>query len=218
MAKAKTNPEAKRHDETSLQWRSRIAALRQHQRDKAEPIVSLETQRHADYTPEFVRHIETGTIAQAPRVRTVSSLAILHERGKLTDAQYYAAMAIASVAESIERSVSVSGASMEARVDCSGSGKDNHIESLHKIRLERAYSAWRLRLVVPRRMVLDMVTEDRKLKEIARSYNKAWPTALKILAQSLDMWDDCFAKAMRSINQEDVDAAYYRLTSARKCA
>ena len=51
---AKTNPLAKRASETDLQWRSRIAAAKQAERDKTQPLVTPEAERHGKYVDAFV--------------------------------------------------------------------------------------------------------------------------------------------------------------------
>ena len=51
---AKTNPLAKRASETDLQWRSRIAAAKQADRDRTQPLVTPEAERHGDYETALV--------------------------------------------------------------------------------------------------------------------------------------------------------------------
>jgi len=87
MAKAKTNPEAKRSDETDLQWRSRIAARRQYQRDKAEPIVPIHTERHGDYRQEFVTNVEDGSKARTSINRGGSPICRWKAAGSLSQSQ-----------------------------------------------------------------------------------------------------------------------------------
>lgn len=72
MGKAKraaVDPYAKRHGENFLEWRSRCAALDLEAKDKSRPLVSVEASRHGDYRDEFVTHVESNTIAKAPRNR-----------------------------------------------------------------------------------------------------------------------------------------------------
>ena len=63
MARNKTDPLAKRRNETWLQWRSRVAAANQNEREKAEPIVPVEAQRHGRYVADFVTDVDDGTKA-----------------------------------------------------------------------------------------------------------------------------------------------------------
>lgn len=80
-AKRKVDPLAKRHDETDLQWRSRLASEKQAQRDKAEPIVSKEAQRHG-YRKATVMHIESFTRAESFRKSELPTvIQQWHERG-----------------------------------------------------------------------------------------------------------------------------------------
>ena len=104
---------------------------------------------------------------------------------------------------------------MEARVDCSSSGGDSLVESLSDVRLERAYSAWRNTLPIPRRMIIDMVTRDHRLKAIAARYNMGWPRASRLLRNALEDWADIYARAMRAIDQDDVDDMHRSLGRAR---
>lgn len=64
MAKMST---AKRKDETEWEFRSRLARVRQEARDRAEPIVPVEAERHGDYQRGFVTHVETATKAHTMR-------------------------------------------------------------------------------------------------------------------------------------------------------
>ena len=61
MGKGKTDPNARRSGETHFEHRARIARQKQNQRDRNEPIVPKEAQRHGDYRSEFVTHVETNT-------------------------------------------------------------------------------------------------------------------------------------------------------------
>lgn len=210
-AKKKADPKAQRKDETFLQWQSRLARERQAERDRSTPIVPLEARQHGDYEDAFVYHDESGTKSSAPVRVAKSSLRLMNDRGALSDEQYYSALAIAGVAEMIERNVSVRGASMEARIDCSGSARSQIVESLHAVRMERAYTEWRNRLPMPRRLFIDMVTTDQALFAIARKYGMGWPKAQRLLRISLDRWPEIYRNAMRSIDQDDVDDAHRRI-------
>lgn len=63
----KNDPYAKRATETHLQWRSRVAAMEQAVRDRSEPVVPREAQRHGEYGDQFVYHLESGTKVQTKR-------------------------------------------------------------------------------------------------------------------------------------------------------
>lgn len=67
------NSLAKRRDETDLQWRSRLARIRQEERDKAEPIITPEAERHG-YVRGTVMHIETVTRAISYRKRELPTV------------------------------------------------------------------------------------------------------------------------------------------------
>lgn len=210
----KRDPMAKRHDETDLQWRSRLARMNETKREKGEGIVPTETLNHGGLEKASVEG-DDGRRWDTYRRHRVSALKGLNERGLLSDGQYYAALQIARVAERLERNAGVSCASMEARVDCSGSGGDKLVESLSDVRLERAYSVWRLSLPLPRRMIIDMVTRDHRLKAIAARYNMGWPRASRLLRNALEDWADIYAAAMRNIDQEDVDDMHRSLLNKR---
>jgi hypothetical protein len=208
-----SRPEAKRPHETHWQWHSRIALLRQQERDRDQPLVTPEAMRQAQYDDEFVMHVETGTKVQTKRRRQKSSLEALRDRGQLTQDQLNAAQQIARVAESIRRHVSVRCASLEARVDCSGSSHNMLIEHINQVRLERAFSAWRIGIRVPRQLVVDMIVADCSLKATARQHNVGWPRAFRMLESALDLWIKLSFEAGRNIDQQDVDAAHRRLAA-----
>ncbi|MGJ0236971.1 hypothetical protein ACQEPB_00420 [Novosphingobium fluoreni] len=166
---------------------------------------TAEQVQHAEYHCDEVIHAESFTRAIVHRIRQVSSLGKLHENGQLSDAQYHAALEIAHVAEMIERQVSVRCASLEARVDCSGSARSVLIERLGAVRLEATYSKWRTSIALPRRMIVDMVLEDRSLFATARVYNVGWPRARRMLRDALDLWTELLERARKDIEQEDLD-------------
>lgn len=209
--RGKADPKAKRRDETYLQWQSRLAREKQAERDRATPIIPIEAHQHGAFREGFVYHHETGTKAEAPVRQDKSSLRKMNDSGALSDEQYYSALAIAGVAELIERAVSVKGASLEARVDCSGSAYCPVVESLHAVRMERAYTEWRNRLPMPRRLFVDMVSSDQTLYATARSYGMGWPKAQRLLRLALDRWPEIYRRAMNAIDQDDVDEAVRRI-------
>lgn len=203
---------ARRPGETHLQWRSRIASIKQNERDRSEPIVPQEAQRHGNYVERDVLHIETFTLATAFRNELTSPLSRLRDKGDITEDQYAASLQIAYIAEMLERAASVRCASLEARVDNSGGSHDLLIEKLGAVRMEAAYTAWRQRLPMPRRMVIDMLTSG-NLVATARRYNTPWRRARKILIAALDVWADECARS-RKVEQRDVDWIYQRLNPA----
>lgn len=201
------DPLAKRRDETDLQWRSRIDRHKQSERIRNEPIAPAESIAQGGMAKEFVTNLEDGTKTQTYRRRTTSSLLRLNLRGVITDDQLQAAIEIAGIAERIGKDVGVRVMRYGGRVDHEGSGRDPVAEGLNRVRCERAYSEWRLALPLPRGMILDMVTEDNRLAAIARQYNRSWVTAVGMLKDALDAWEDCRARAFKAISQDDVDEA-----------
>lgn len=171
-------------------------------------------------TGEFERrsigHAEgVQTTSQAyVRHQSRSALAYMHSQGSLTDDQYYSAQQIAEIAEKIERSVASRCASMEARVDCSGSGRDALVESLRLVRAEAAYSTWRAMLPIPRRMVIDMVTRDTGLAKIAASHNMSWRRARDVLKTMLDAWPPIYQRHCREIGPEDLNRRHAALNNS----
>lgn len=200
--------------ETHLEHTMRKARVRTDARDRAEPLVTPEAMRHGRYEDADVMHVETMTLAVTKRRRHKSSLLALHERNQLTAEQYAAGQQIAAVAESIRRNVSVRCASLEARVDCAGSSNSLANEYLNQVRLERAFSKWRVGIRVPRQLVVDMIVSDRNLKDTARRHNVGWPRALRMLVSALDLWTDLVERACRDIDQRDLEIAHARLQKA----
>ena len=171
--------------------------------------------RAGGFDRDFVTHAETATKAMAHKRRqSRSALEYMRSRGSLTDEQYYSAQQIAEIAEKIERSVASRCASMEARVDCSGSSRNALFESLRHVRAEAAYSEWRASLPLPRRMVIDMVTKDAGLSAIAAEHNMGWPRAQRVLKDALDAWPAIYRKYCREIGQEDVTRRHAVLNNA----
>lgn len=203
----KRDPRVKRRDETYALWQARLNAMSEFERETGEPIITPEADAHGEFDDVFVPD-EGGHLAKTKRRRSASSMARMHEKGQITADQHAAAMEIALVAELIERSVSVRGASLEARVDSSGSGRDVLVERLAIVRLERAYSDWRRFLPMPRRMVIDMVLADRDLYATARMFRVSWPTARKRLIAALDRWTDIRERTWRDVDERDVLQRY----------
>ncbi|WP_260928201.1 hypothetical protein [Novosphingobium sp. 9] len=187
---------------------------------KADLVLKTETQQfdptpeqrqHAPYHRDEILHVETFTRAIVHRVRHVSSFRAMRDKEQISDDQYQAALEIAFVAEMIERNVSVRGASLEARVDHSGSARNALVERLGLIRAEKAYTDWRQTLPMPKRMVIDMVIEDVSLVSIARRYRVGWIKARKCLLAALDRWENIRAKTWKDVDERDVLWRYARL-------
>lgn len=208
-ARAKQDPMAKRPDENHLQWRARLARMEETRRRQGEDTVTPEAKLHG-LTEALVQDDE-GRTWQSYRRKSRSALAYMRERGNLTDDQFYSAQRIAEIAELLERTVAVSCASLEARVDCTGSARDALNESLYRVRAEGAYTEWRSKLPLPRRMVIDMVTQDSGLAEIAAQHNMGWRRAREILTDALDAWPEIFARYCGKIDQDDLDRQHARL-------
>lgn len=161
---------------------------------------------HKQGTPETYAQMDL-----IPTNRRQSPIDRMYESGQITIEQQNAANEIASVAEAIESSVGVRGASLEARVDNSGAGRDALVEHFSRVRMEIAYTAWRDRLPMPRRMYLDMVLTNRSLVATARVYGVAWRPARKRLIEALDRWSDIKEATFRNVDQEDVERVYAKL-------
>lgn len=151
---------------------------------------NAEQMKQQDYELDTIIHAETFTRTTVYRVRQQSSLRKMLDNGQLTEDQYWAAQEIAHVAEHLQRGVEARCASLEARVDCSGSGRDNLVEKLGYVRAEATYTRWRTSIAIPRRMIVDMVLADRGLFSTARLYNVSWPRAKRLLINALDRWNE----------------------------
>lgn len=210
MAKrgGRIDPKAKRRDETHLQWRSRLAAIQETERREGEDIVTKETLAQGGLVKA---HSPDQERAQTYRRRSTSSLDRLNARGVISDDQLAAAQEIAMIPERISRDVTCKSSSYGHRVDCEGSKRNLGFESLNRIRLERAYSAWRLSLPLPRGLVLDMVTEDHQLAAIAKRHHTGWRRAVVMLKDALDLWGELKREAFDAINQDDVDEVLRRI-------
>lgn len=174
---------------------------------KSKPTVTLqlekpnaEQMKQQDYDLGTIIHAETFTRTTVYRVRQQSSLRKMLDAGQLTEAQYWAAQEIAHVAEIIQRGMGTRSASLDTRVDCSASGRDALIEKFGYVRAEATYTRWRTAIAMPRRMVIDMVLEDRQLKATARVYGVGWPKAKRLLWSALNLWSDL---KLRMLNEMD---------------
>lgn len=213
MAAGVADPKIKRGWETHLQWQARLARLEAMERDRNEPLVPVEAERHAVYTDQVVMHVETNTRAQTKRNMTTSPFDDLYRRGTIDKDQYQASLEIAMVAEILQRPVSVRCASLEARVDNLGSARNLLIERLAHVQLEMVYSRWRQRLPVPRQLYLDMLLTPGSLFAKARSYRMGWPKARKRLIRALDNWNEIYDRIVREVDEEDVVAAHKRISA-----
>lgn len=172
---------------------------------------TVEQMHQQKYDLGTIIHAETFTRTTVYRVRQQSSLRKMLDDGQLTEDQFWAAQEIAHVAEHLQRGVGVRSASLEARVDCSGSSRDMLIEKLGYVRAEATYSRWRTSIAIPRRMIVDMVLADRALFATARTYHVGWPRAKRLLQNALDRWNELREQSIRSIGQNDLDKATLRV-------
>ena len=208
---AKQDIREKRPHETHFEWRSRITALDQLERDRSEPLISPETERHGRYSEEFVTHVETNTKALTVRNRMTSGIARMFADGGIDDVQFASAIEIAYIAEAIERNVSVRCASLESRVDGSGSARNALLERMAQVRREKAYGEWHQTLPMPKRLVLDMILTTQPLVATARAYRVPWRKARGHLIDALDRWIDIRERVWRRIDEHEVLARYARL-------
>lgn len=213
-----SDPYARRHGETSLEWQLRTARQKANARDKGQPIVPAEVKRN--YSQADVMHVETGTCAVTLRRRSISSLVRMHQTGRLDNAQYEAALRIARVAERIERDVGVRGSVGEHRVDCSNTARDKLVEYLGQVRDEATYNRWRRLIPLPRRMILDMILVDRPLATTARIHGKSWEDRGRykggrtLFIDALDLWIDLRERVGKEIDERDLVVAHARLARA----
>lgn len=202
---------AKRAGETALQWRSRVMREEEIIGGRNGPLVTAEAQQHSEYADDFVLHVETFTLARTKRNTTTSPFLDLYLRGTIDTEQFAASQEIASAAENVRRAVSVRGASLEARVDNSGSARDALVEHIAHVHISMAYTRWRSRLPMPKAMVLDMLLDAGSLKAKARKYRIGWPKARVVLIRSLDNWIEIRRKIAEEVDERDVEAVYHRL-------
>lgn len=198
-------------NETLTQWRSRCDLEVMIARKLGEPTLTDETRSQGFYEEIFVTHVETNTKAKVHRNRRQSGMAHLHERGILNHDQYAAALDIARIVEVIGRNVTVRCASLEARVDQQGSARSVLFETLAQVRLERTYTAWRAKLPMPKRLVIDLVLSDRSLKATARGHHVSWVKAKVMLIRALDCWLDERDRSWREVDIDDALAAQRRV-------
>lgn len=189
--------------------RRNLAALREAEAEAARAEVHARWSHKWEGTPETHERFN----AAPDRMRRVGHSAIhrMHALGKISSDELAAAEEIASVVEMIERAVSVRSGSLEARVDCAGSARDQLIESLGRVRLELTYRAWRKCIPNPKRMIIDMVTTNVPYVRLAASHGMHWRTARKRLITALRMWPQFKDDVRHFVDRDDVNAAYARL-------
>lgn len=195
--------------------RRHLAALRAAEAEMARTEAQARWSHKWEGTPETHEKFS----AAPDRISRFGHSAIhrMHALGKISAEELAAAEEIAMVVEMIERDVSMGTGSfailseMLVRVDCSGSARDQLVESLGRIRLELAYRAWRQCVPNPKRMIIDMVTSNVPYVRLAASYGMHWRTARKRLISALRMWPQFKDNARHFVDRDDVHAAYERL-------
>ena len=205
---------SKRSNETDLEWRLRVDHEEQLRLRHSGPLVTAEAEQHAEYRDDFVLHIETFTLARTKRNMATSPFADLFFRGVIDKDQYGASVEIVAAAEIVMRDAGMRGSNYEARVDGSGSARDALVEHIAHVRLSVAYTRWRNRLPMPKRMILDMLLEPGSLKAKARKYKLGWPRARMLLLKALDNWIDVREAVARSIDEQDVEGAHKRIDAS----
>lgn len=150
-------------------------------------------------------------ISAIPERRRQWPLDRMHAAGKISDGEHLAACEIADVIEMIERQVGVRCASLEARVDYSGSARDQLLESIGRIRLEVAYRMWRRTLPKPPRLILDMITSTQSYVGIARAYRTPWRRARTMLISALRRWEEIREVVWHDVQRGHVEWIYERL-------
>lgn len=137
------------------------------------------------------------------------AIARMFQDGHIDADQLGWAAEIASVAEGIERDVGVRSASLEMKVDCSGSGKNVLVEGIMRVRREIAYGWWRQRIPHPRPAVLDMlIGEQISYSRAARRWRMGKSRARMILIDSIDLWPEAMDHAERTVDDGDLAAAH----------
>ncbi|MBP6554635.1 MAG: hypothetical protein KA233_03045 [Novosphingobium sp.] len=177
--------------------------------DRAEHLIPPEALAQGDFADVTVV-ADDQSQATVKRNRITNPMLALYERGSITEEQFEASVEIARVAEIIAQAVGTRSASLEARVDNSGSAKDLLIEHIGRVRLEATYSEWRQTLPMPRRMVIDLVTGSVSLTVSSRRYRMRKRKAKVILVDALDRWIGLRSKIESEIEEQEVIAAHFR--------
>lgn len=206
----------KRRDETHSEFEARVAYLDAIMREAGEPLVTPEAERHAEYRDGFVRHVETNTLAHTKRNMTVSQMELLHIRGGITLDQLRAAEEIEAIIAVIAGDVGFRSAHLKMRVDQSAGFVDPATEGLAIVRAEMAYTEWRKKLPMPKRLVIDMLVLPQPLQATARSYRIGWIKARNRLSNALDEWPRVKEKVWGSVDEDSVISAMFRLYGAAR--
>lgn len=178
------------------EWKAEKARLRA---EAAKPSTLAEKWSHRQGTPETLEHAETTH---------VDCLDQLERNGTIDKEQREWAAQIANVYRSIESDVAVSIASLEARVDNQRGDRNGAAESVRRVRLHFAYSAWRAALPDPKQMVLDMIVGDAIGYTVAaRRYRVRKERARARLLDAIDSWPGFVDRAYRAVSEEDVARA-----------
>ena len=178
--------------------------------DRAEHLIPPEALAQGDFADVTVV-ADDQSQATVKRNRMTNPMYTLYEHGSINEDQYDAAMEIARVAEEITRTIGLRSASLEARVDNSGSAKNLLIESLSRVQLEATYNAWRSQLPMPRRMIIDLALGSGTIAASARRYRMRRAKVRKILIKALDSWIGLREKVREQIEASDVEAMHLRV-------
>lgn len=168
-----------------------------------------EAERHGDYA-EVTVVADDSSQARVKRNRMTNPLLTLYENGIIDADQFDASTEIARIAEEITRPVGLRSASLEARVDNSGSAKNLLIENLSRVQLEATYNSWRYKLPMPRRMIVDMIVEQRPLAATSRIYRVGYRKARSRLIDALNEWIRIREEIRKAIDERDLAAAQFR--------
>lgn len=148
------------------------------------------------------------THAYAARTRQ-GALARLHLAGSISADELAWACEIAMAAESIERDVEVRVASLETRVDHSGSAKNALVEGIIRVRREVAYTHWRKWIPMPKRAVLDMIVGDPiSYTRVAKQYRMRKERAKKLLIDAINLWPAAMDVAEKEVDTATLAAAH----------
>jgi hypothetical protein len=153
---------------------------------------------------------DDGSQATVSRVISDNHLVMLWERGTITEEQYDAAIEIARIYEEIGRPVGLRCASLEARIDNSGSARDILVEHVARVRLEATYNRWRIYIPAPKRMIIDMAIGAISLTTAARRYRMRKVKARIRLVDALNLWIEFRDRAQKEIDERDVELAQNR--------
>lgn len=135
------------------------------------------------------------------------AIARLYRTGAIDSLQQVSAEQIAAAAELIARDVTVSIASLEARVDVTRMGDGSFYEALGRVRLEMAYSRWREQLLGSAGPVLDMIVGDEAFTVVAKRYRMHNRRAKALLLAALDEWAPILKHVCKLVDKETLAAA-----------